>query len=136
MKYREFIQQKQTIINEFVKTVRPLEEAVSRVKSEFDAKLQKIRKEYLDEYLIDCEGKVIKENDVLKLESKLYVVLDRREQLLNGYETHNPQVRCSKVNKRGFLTTTIVFDEKQCASAKIVSSSEDNIIDMNLLKNK
>ena len=136
MKYREFIQQKQTIINEFVKTVRPLEEAVSRVKSEFDAKLQKIRNEYLDEYLIDCEGKVIKENDVLKLESKLYVVLDRREQLLNGYETHNPQVRCSKVNKHGFLTTTIVFDEKQCASAKIVSSSEDSVIDMNLLKNK
>lgn len=82
--------------------LREIQNEIARISQPYEKRIKQKEQEYLDKFLVDCNGNIIHTGDVLinNVTSDSFKVVNRFQQKLIHY-LGNPRVVVVKLNKKG-----------------------------------
>lgn len=82
--------------------LQEIQNEITRISQPYEKRIKHKEQEYLDKFLVDCNGNIIHTGDVLinNLTGESFKVVDRFQQKLIHY-LGNPRVVVVKLNKKG-----------------------------------
>lgn len=95
-------QEMETELAPYIMQLLEIHNEMTRISQPYEKRIKQKEQEYLDKFLVDCNGNIIHTGDVLinNLTGESFKVVDRFQQKLIHY-LGNPRVVVVKLNKKG-----------------------------------